>query len=152
MRLDLPNISDDARFEQLDDAMPEGVVAMMECLDEEGIARLGGLQHGLYLRRIHRERLLAQHVLAGREGADTPFRVPVRWQPVVNEVDRVAFYQRGVVGLDAPNPMLICESACTRGVSRGNARDFDTVEFAGRSDDRFATDLRCPEQSDSYAH
>jgi hypothetical protein len=52
-----------------------GVVAPHEPLDHGPPAGLGGVEAAGRVRRAGRERLLAQHVLAGLEGADRPVGV-----------------------------------------------------------------------------
>ena len=64
-----------------------GVIDVMEGLDQATTARPAGGHHRPGLRRSHRERLLAEHVLAGFESEKRIPTVIVRGQGIVDKID-----------------------------------------------------------------
>ena len=70
---------DAARRHQLPDGDPRRVLAVHEGLHQEDARVPAGIDHALGLGRGHRERLLAQHVLAGPRGLDRPLARAGGW-------------------------------------------------------------------------
>ena len=75
------------RRPQLPDRLPGRMEPVHERLHQQHTLGLAGLDHPLGLRRVRRERLLAQHVLAGPGRGDRPLRVEVVGQRVVHGID-----------------------------------------------------------------
>ena len=134
--------------EQVSRPMCQRVIAIVKRLhhDQPGAPGDGG--NLLCLRSVRRERLLAQHVLAGIECSDRPSPVqPVR-QRVVDSVDVRILDQRGVAVVDFGDVMLRRECRRAIRISRRDRNDFGFVDRARRPHDRWWSDLRRTEDAD----
>ena len=74
-RADEPELADRALVDQLLQPLRLRIVAVHEGLGQEAAGAVGRVERRLDLLRMARERLLAQHVLAGLDRADRPFAV-----------------------------------------------------------------------------
>ena len=102
---------DAARRHQLPDGDPRRVLAVHERLHQEDARVPAGIDHALGLGGGHRERLLAQDVLAGPRGLDRPARVQVVGQRDVDGVDVGVGEERLVRPVRARDPQPVRDGA-----------------------------------------
>ena len=108
--VDLGDVAQLARADDLDQALGQGVVLVVEGLHDHqpGVAVVR-LRHGPGLVGVGGERLLAQDVLAGLEGGDGPVPVQAVGEGVVDGVDVGVVDQLLVAADDAGNALLAGE-------------------------------------------
>mgnify|MGYP000334923521 CR=1 FL=1 len=119
--------TDPAGGHERQNARKERMKTIVIGLDQDIAGACGRLDHFAGLPGIHGKGLFAQHVLACLESGDRPARVTVRWQAVVDEVDRVAPDQRFVVALDLRDSMVFRELCCARRITCRDGSDLDAA-------------------------
>ena len=86
-RPDQPELADRAVANELHELRGLRVVAVHERLAQQSAAPLGGVECRIHLLGVARERLLAEHVLAGLERFDRPLGVQRVRQRDVDRLD-----------------------------------------------------------------
>ena len=108
--VDVGDVAELARADDLHQALGEGVVLVVEGLhDHQAGVGVVHLRHRPGLVGVGGERLLAQDVLAGLEGRDGPVAVQPVGERVVDGVDVGIAHQFGVIVQDAGDLVLAGE-------------------------------------------
>ena len=130
-------------------ATEQGVIAVVERLHQHPAGAGGGSRHRLGLGRVGRERLLAEHVLAGIEGADGPLGVQPVGQGVVDGLDLRVGQQRLVAGIDMPHALACRESVGAPRVARRHRDDRRTRHATRRAHQRHRRNAGRAQDTDS---
>ncbi len=125
------------------------VIAVVEGLHQHALAGVGGGDHRARLVGGHRDRLLAEHVLAGGERLDRPLRVAGGRKRVVDEVGGGIGEQRFVAGIGNRDIVLVGIGDGGRRAARGHRGDDDVVAPRGRGDDGAGGDPCGAENADT---
>ena len=148
--VDLGDVAQFARADDLDQTLGERVVLVMEGLhDHDTWVAIVHLGHGAGFVGVGREGLLAQDVLAGVEGGDGPLSVePVReW--VVDGVDLGVLHQRRIAVQHAGNSLFTGEFGGTFGVACRHRGDLGPAGSPGRFDESRGGDVGRSQNADS---
>ncbi len=147
--VDVRDVAELARADDLDQSLREGVVLVVEGLHDHqtGVA-VDHLSHARGLVGVGREGLLAQDVLAGPQRGDRPVAVqPVReW--VVDRVDVGVGDQFGVGVHDTRNALLAGEFLGPVAVAGRHRRDGGAAGPAGRLHQGCGGDASRPQDPD----
>ena len=141
-----------AELAALDDllhARGEGVIAPVECLDELAARAARGLGHALGLVGVGREGLLAQHVLAGLEGANGPVAVEPVGQRIVDGVEVAVGEEGVVVRVDHRNAVLRGELPRPARVACRHGGDLHLGHLPSRPQQCHRRDAGGPEHADA---
>ncbi len=152
IRIDAHEFSEFAGAGDLDGAFHDIVMAIVEGLDQLALGIRRRLVHAPHLRGVHRERLLAQHMLAGLQSGDGPARVARRRQGVVDEIDIVAAHQFVVVLCDMRDLVFGGIGPGALRIARGNRHDFEIRIVARGVDDDGRRDLGRAQNADANFH
>ena len=148
--VDLGDVAQLARADDLDEALGQRVVLVVECLhhDDTRVA-VGRLRHGPGLVGVGGERLLAQDVLARPEGGNGPVAVQPVGEGVVDRVDLGILHQRGVAADHPRNTLLAGEFGRPLVVARRHRGDGHAPRPPGRLDQGGGGDAGRPQDPDS---
>ena len=123
----------------------QGVVPPVERLHHHAPRARRHLRHLPRLRLVGRERLLAEHVLAGLERPDRPLGVEAVGQGVVHGRDGLVREERLVARRHARDAVLRRERLRPPPIPRRHARDLDLVHALRRPNQRHRRDPRRPQ-------
>src|SRR5439155_3338509 len=128
-------LPDRTLVEELPHALGLRAVPVHERLREDPLCALGGVERLLDLGCALPHRLLAEHVLAGLDGADRPFTMEVVRQRDVDGLDLVVREQRLVRAVGARDLPFARVLLGARLVAAGDADEIDLGRFVRRRDD-----------------
>ena len=124
-RADQPDPSDGAVAHQLDQAAGLGVVAVHERLHQQPALAVGDVEGLLHVGRAPPQRLLAKHVLAGLECADSPLNVHRVGERDVDGVDVRIGQQRVISAVCALDAVLGGVALGGLALPAGNGEDLE---------------------------
>ena len=147
--VDVRDVAELARADDLDQALGEGVVLVVEGLhDHEPGVAVVRLRHGPGLVGVGRERLLAQDVLAGLEGGHGPVPVQAVGQRVVDGVDLGVVDQFRIAVEHPGYPVLTGELLRPVPIPGGHGGDHGAPGAPSGLDQRGRGDAGRPEDPD----
>ena len=132
--LDADQLADLAVAGQLQHAVHEGVVAVVEGLHAVHARGRRGVSHHASLGRIARVGLLAQDVLARSDGPEVPRPVQAVGQRVVDHLDVRVVDDVLVGGVHPLDAVLLGEGRSTLGVARGDGHQSRAGQPGGLDD------------------
>jgi hypothetical protein len=111
------------------------VVAVHEALHQEAVGALGGVERPLDLVGVARQRLLAEHVLAGFERPDRPLDVERVGERDVHGLDVLVRKQSLVAAVGALDPALPRVRLSAAAIAAGDRGNVDAVGEPGAGQD-----------------